>query len=1069
MDMAKRRINLEDNEGVPRKRSTPRFTSLDTYGYVKCQKQVIGFVPLDVACHMAVERFLNVQFNKRHQAFSSSQIPCFLLQDLVWVSQYAAIKAQCSSSAFMAEHRNDEHHRLMKLLVTVTFLYSYLVSLVYSATDPGDLAVLNQFRKGLKNPEVLKWPVNGDDPCGPPSWPHVFCSQTRVSQIQVQGMNLEGVLPGNLNQLSMLTNLGLQKNRFTGALPSLNGLSGLRWAYFDYNQFDSIPSDFFNGLDSLEVLALDNNPLNTTTGWSVPIGLQNSAQLQNLSLMSCNLAGPLPDFLGLMQSLEALKLSMNRISGGIPATFNESGVRILWLNGQSGGGMTGSIDVIGTMTSLTSLWLHGNHFSGKIPESIGALTDLKEFNVNSNDLIGLIPDGLATLTLDKLDLNNNQFMGSVPEFKASNFTYSSNQFCQPDPGVPCAPEVTALLNFLDGLNYPARLVSTWSGNDPCEGPWFGLSCRDQKVNSIHLKNFNLSGTLSPSIANLDSLTRIDLRSNKLTGVIPSNWTSLKSLTLLDLSNNNLSPPEPKFNPSMKLDLTGNPLLQLNPSKTPSPKTSPAAVPPTNSHQSPPITGKEKNPTPGTNNTLVPGEDPAPQSGRRSKKSNIVAIIAPIAGFLSLILLIIPLSIYLCRSKKVNSHQPPSSLVIHPRDPSDSDNTVKIAIANDTNTSIGSGSGSGSGMGESHVIESGNLIISVQVLKNVTKNFSHENELGRGGFGVVYKGQLHDGTKIAVKRMEAGVISNKALDEFQAEIAVLSKVRHRHLVSLIGYSAEGSERILVYEFMPQGALSRHLFHWKGFELEPLSWKRRLNIALDVARGMEYLHTLAHQSFIHRDLKSSNILLGDDFRAKVSDFGLVKLAPDGAKSVITRLAGTFGYLAPEYAVTGKVTTKADVFSYGVVLMELLTGLMALDENRPEESQYLAAWFWSIRSNKEKLMAAVDPSLNANEETFETISIIADLAGHFTAREPSQRPDMGHAVNVLAPLVEKWKPAENEAEDYCGIDYSLPLTQMVKGWQEAEGEDYSGYVDLEDSKSSIPARPTGFADSFTSADGR
>ncbi|KAL4556510.1 hypothetical protein LXL04_039166 [Taraxacum kok-saghyz] len=102
------------------------------------------------------------------------------------------------------------------------------ISLVYSATDPGDLAVLNQFRKGLKNPELLKWPVNGDDPCGPPSWPHVFYSQTRISQIQVQGMNLEGVLPGNLNQLSMLTNLGLQKNRFTGALPSLNGLSGLR-------------------------------------------------------------------------------------------------------------------------------------------------------------------------------------------------------------------------------------------------------------------------------------------------------------------------------------------------------------------------------------------------------------------------------------------------------------------------------------------------------------------------------------------------------------------------------------------------------------------------------------------------------------------------------------------------------------------------------------------------------------------------------------------------------------------------------------------------------------------------
>nr|XP_043631590.1 receptor-like kinase TMK3 [Erigeron canadensis] len=978
-------------------------------------------------------------------------------------------------------HYMNNFFLLLFLVSVTTFLHSVLVS---STTDPNDLEILNQFKNGLTNSDLLKWPTNGDnnDPCGPPSWPHVFCEKSRVTQIQVQGMNLNGTLPSNLNKLSMLSNLGLQKNHFSGSLPSLNGLSQLRWAYFDYNLFDVIPYDFFYGLDSLEVMALDSNPLNVSTnGWSISKDLQNSAQLKNLTLMSCNLVGPLPEFLGKLSSLEVLKLSLNQISGGIPLSFNESFIRILWLNSQDGGGMSGGIDVVGSMRSLTSLWLHGNHFSGKIPESIGELSELKDFDVNSNDLVGLIPDGLASLSLEKLDLNNNQFMGPIPKFTAVNVTYSSNKFCQPDPGVACAPEVNALLGFLDGLNYPSRLVSTWSGNDPCEGPWFGLSCIKGKVSSIHLAKYNLSGTLSPSVANLESLTRIDLGSNRLTGEIPSNWTNLKSLTLLDLSNNNLSPPMPKFSPAMKLVLNGNPLLVTNSPTAPSPTASSptgssSTGSPSDTHASSVPSDSGSKPGGRESGTkepsnVVPGDGAASISERHSKKFNIVAVIAPVVVFICLIFIVVPLCIYLCKKKKVNSSQPPGSLVIHPRDPSDPDNMVKIAIANDTHTSVGSGSGSqtASGAGESHVIESGNLIISVQVLRNVTKNFAHENELGRGGFGVVYKGQLDDGTKIAVKRMESGVISNKALDEFQAEIAVLSKVRHRHLVSLLGYSTEGPERILVYEYMPQGALSRHLFHWKNFKLEPLSWKRRLNIALDVARGMEYLHTLGHQSFIHRDLKSSNILLGDDFRAKVSDFGLVKLAPDGEKSVITRLAGTFGYLAPEYAVTGKVTTKADVFSYGVVLMELLTGLMALDEDRPEESQYLAAWFWSIRSHKEKLMAAVDPALNANEETFETISVIADLAGHCTAREPSQRPDMGHAVNVLSPLVEKWKPMENEAEEYCGIDYSLPLTQMVKGWQEAEGKDYSGYVDLDDSKSSIPARPTGFADSFTSADGR
>lgn len=166
-------------------------------------------------------------------------------------------------------------------------------------------------------------------------------------------------------------------------------------------------------------------------------------------------------------------------------------------------------------------------------------------------------------------------------------------------------------------------------------------------------------------------------------------------------------------------------------------------------------------------------------------------------------------------------------------------------------------------------------------------------------------------------------------------------------------------------------------------------------------------------------------------------------------------------------GKITTKADVFSYGVVLMELLTGLTALDEGRPEESRYLAQWFWRIKSSKEKLLAAIDPVLDPDEKTFESISVIVELAGHCTAREPNHRPDMGHVVNVLSQLIEKWKPILDESEDFSGIDYSLPLPQMLKVWQEAESK--HSFTSLDDSKGSIPARPTGFAQSFTSADGR
>jgi len=321
-------------------------------------------------------------------------------------------------------------------------------------------------------------------------------------------------------------------------------------------------------------------------------------------------------------------------------------------------------------------------------------------------------------------------------------------------------------------------------------------------------------------------------------------------------------------------------------------------------------------------------------------------------------------------------------------------------------------------------------------------------------------------------MECAAMGNKGMSEFQAEIAVLTKVRHRHLVALLGYCVNGNERLLVYEYMPQGNLGQHLFEWSELGYSPLTWKQRVSIALDVARGVEYLHSLAQQSFIHRDLKPSNILLGDDMRAKVADFGLVKNAPDGKYSVETRLAGTFGYLAPEYAATGRVTTKVDVYAFGVVLMEILTGRKALDDSLPDERSHLVTWFRRILINKENIPKALDQTLEADEETMESIYRVAELAGHCTAREPQQRPDMGHAVNVLGPLVEKWKPSCQEEEESFGIDVNMSLPQALQRWQN-EGTSSStmfhGDFSYSQTQSSIPPKASGFPNTFDSADGR
>ncbi|XP_057807494.1 LOW QUALITY PROTEIN: receptor-like kinase TMK3 [Salvia miltiorrhiza] len=839
--------------------------------------------------------------------------------------------------------------------------------------------ILSDFRNGLENPDLLKWPKTGNDPCGPLIWPHIGCSNGRVISIQVSGLGLTGPLPPNLNQLSELKNLSLQKNYFNGNLPSFSGLSNLQHAYLNSNEFETIPLDFFHGLSNVMVIALDYNPLNQSSGWALPHDLAECTRLVNFSCSFCNIIGEIPLFFGKLSSLNSLRLSSNRLSGGIPSSFHGSLLQILWLNDQENGGMNGSISVVGSMVLLTQLWLHGNQFTGPIPDTIGYLASLRELNVNGNQLVGLIPPSLTRLTLKVLDLSNNLFMGPMPKLNAASLSYGSNSFCQSGPGLQCDPQVDALLEFLGCVEYPIRLASEWKGNDPCAGPWWGVSCNPRnEVSVVNMKDMRLNGTISPSIAKLSSLVEIHLDGNYLHGRVPRNLTMLRSLRLLDLRGNDFEVPLPKF--SSNVNVVFDHVISRTPS---SPN---ANIGATSSNES--------------SDVVV-----------HSPKSRLGIILAS-AAIAAVSTLVAVFVIIWCLGKRKDGK-------------------------NGSNGDVKSYGLEGGGGEIKSNLESGTtLSFSVEALREVTDNFAQENVLGRGGFGVVYKGRLEDGTMLAVKRMEfpSGVMGDKGTSEFQTEIAVLSTVRHRHLVSLLGYSGEGNEKLLVYEYMPQGALSRHLFYYEMMNLEPLCWPKRLTIALDVARGVEYLHSMAHHSFIHRDLKSSNILLDHEFRAKVSDFGLVKLALDTGKSFATRLAGTFGYLAPEYAVTGKITTKVDVFSFGVILMELVTGLVAVDERRPEEKQYLVEWFWQIKDDKATMLAAVDPALNVDDETRDSIIAVADLAGHCTVKDPSHRADMGYAVTVLARLVDTWRPHQGTSR--CSSNRSdLPLPELVRSWQEED----------------------------------
>ncbi|VFQ67868.1 unnamed protein product [Cuscuta campestris] len=280
------------------------------------------------------------------------------------------------------------------------------------------------------------------------------------------------------------------------------------------------------------------------------------------------------------------------------------------------------------------------------------------------------------------------------------------------------------------------------------------------------------------------------------------------------------------------------------------------------------------------------------------------------------------------------------------------------------------------------------------LAAATGGFSQSNLLGQGGFGYVHKGVLPNGKEVAVKSLKSN--SGQGEREFQAEVEIISRVHHRHLVSLVGYCIAGQQRMLVYEFVPNGTLEFHL-HGKGRPV--MDFQTRLKIALGSAKGFAYLHEDCHPRIIHRDIKAANILLDNNFEAMVADFGLAKLSSDNYTHVSTRIMGTFGYLAPEYASTGKLTDKSDVYSYGVMLLELITGRRPVDVNSDEDDS-LVDWARPILMRAAEggsYEELVDPRLENNYDHQEMNRMVA-CAGASIRHSARRRPKMSQIVRAL-----------------------------------------------------------------------
>ncbi|CAB4303144.1 unnamed protein product [Prunus armeniaca] len=301
----------------------------------------------------------------------------------------------------------------------------------------------------------------------------------------------------------------------------------------------------------------------------------------------------------------------------------------------------------------------------------------------------------------------------------------------------------------------------------------------------------------------------------------------------------------------------------------------------------------------------------------------------------------------------------------------------------------------SGQSPGIALGSSQITFTYEELLMATNGFSNANLLGQGGFGYVHKGVLPNGKVVAIKQLKAG--SGQGEREFQAEIEVISRVHHRYLVSLVGYCISGAQRMLIYEFVPNNTLEFHL-HGKG--RPTMNWPTRLKIALGSAKGLAYLHEDCQPKIIHRDIKASNILLDHNFEAKVADFGLAKVSLDTDTHVSTRVMGTFGYLAPEYASSGKLTEKSDVFSFGVVLLELITGRQPIDKTQSFTDDSMVEWARPLLAQALEtgnFDAIVDVRLQNDYNTGEMACMLA-CAAACVRHSGRRRPRMSQVVRAL-----------------------------------------------------------------------
>ncbi|GJN01054.1 hypothetical protein PR202_ga18289 [Eleusine coracana subsp. coracana] len=856
----------------------------------------------------------------------------------------------------------------------------------------GDGQALMALKAGFGNAAnaLVDWD-GGRDHC---AWRGVACDSASfaVVALNLSNLNLGGEISPAIGALKSLQSVDLKGNKLAGQIP-----------------------DEIGDCVSLKYLDLSFNLLYG----DIPFSVSKLKQLEELILKNNQLTGPIPSTLSQIPNLKILDLAQNKLTGDIPRLiyWNE----VLQYLGLRGNSLTGTLSP--DMCQLTGLWyfdVRGNNLTGTIPEGIGNCTSFEILDISYNQISGEIPYNIGYLQVATLSLQGNRLTGKIPEViglmqALAVLDLSENELVGPIPpilgnlsytgklylhGNKLSGHIPPELGNMSKLSYLQLNDNELVGTIPSElgklTELFELNLANNNLeghipanissctalNKLDLSYNEFYGPVPPTIGDLEHLLELNLSKNHLTGSVPAEFGNLRSVQVIDISYNNLSGHLPEeLGQLQNLDsliLNNNNLAGEIPAQLAncfslntlnlSNNNLSGRVPSGKNFSKFPMDSFVGNPM-----LHVYCQNSACGHSHGTKVISRTVVACIILGFIILLCLML-LAIY-----KTNRPEPPEKGSDKPMQGPPKLVSLQMDMA----------------------------IHTYEDIMRLTENLSEKYIIGYGASSTVYKCLLKSGKAIAVKRLYSQY--NHSLREFETELETIGSIRHRNLVSLHGFSLSPHGNLLFYDYMENGSLW-DLLHGPSKKVK-LDWDTRLKIAVGAAQGLAYLHHDCNPRIVHRDVKSSNILLDENFEAHLSDFGIAKCVPAAKSHASTYVLGTIGYIDPEYARTSRLNEKSDVYSFGIVLLELLTGKKAVD-NESNLHQLILS-----KADDNTVMEAVDSEVSVTCTDMNLVRKAFQLALLCTKRHPSDRPTMHEVARVLLSLLPAppVKPTTTKTVDY------------------------------------------------------